>query len=244
MKRLYGPLVVILILAVEQGCAFREEKHPGGANALSLEQVERGMGYAEISRTILMPRCSRCHGGAGGVTLTDYSSVSAAAGRIQTQIQNRTMPPGAPLSGLESTALLAWIAAGLPIDPPNGTPGPPQPQPNPSPSPIPPLAPTYESIRANVFVAKCLSCHSPNSTHLSDDRPDLSTYEALLSSRVLRLERPEKSKLWKAVSWQDEREESLVSTDRMPPPGSGFPRVTPFELNVIWTWLIRGAPRN
>jgi uncharacterized membrane protein len=105
----------------------------------------------------------------------------------------------------------------------------PTPVATPSPSASPTLIPTYQSIRANVFVAKCLNCHSANGSE--SNRP-LDDYDKMMAVRGLVV----------PGSATNSSLYSAIQSGSMPPTRSQA--VTKNELSVIQTWIQNGAPKG
>ena len=55
---------------------------------------------------------SACHGADQDPLLTDYSSISAKADRIQFRTGNGTMPPSGPLSADDIQTIKCWVEQG------------------------------------------------------------------------------------------------------------------------------------
>ena len=92
------------------------------------------------------------------------------------------------------------------------------------------LSPTYQSIRDNIFVAKCLTCHAAGQQ--ADDVP-LGDYTKLMADGTI-------------VVSKDLADSSIIAAVRgpnpqMPPKRSGLPAVTPAELATIQLWIQNGA---
>jgi mono/diheme cytochrome c family protein len=93
------------------------------------------------------------------------------------------------------------------------------------------LVPTYDSIRLNVFVQKCLLCHAP--TGHAKDFP-LDTYATMMAQGELVV----------AGSLTQSTIVDVMAQGKMPPVRSGIPAVTADELAVIRAWIVNGAPEH
>ncbi len=124
--------------------------------------------FAWIQANVLIPRCTICHRGASapaGFDLSSYDNVmmggrvvagNPSASLLFQRINNNTMPPGNPLSADVKLLISQWIQNGAKNDapagglPPGSTPQLPE---------LPPLAPNFNSIMANIIGPRCLACH-------------------------------------------------------------------------------------
>lgn len=207
-----------------KACTYRKEKgQPGSYNLQSVS-------YKDVYSHIFVPKCLGCHsqgGGDGGVNLVSFQSIKLYLPDIErVAIKEMSMPPGGPLSVNERELLSAWIKAGAPeISTGQGPAAIP-----PGPVPAIPLAPNFESLKANIFQQKCMGCHftgGPIVDILFDKEEDL-----LNSPRDLVLPGDAASStLYIAVSRTDGK--------RMPPPPplSQWPALNPEEIAMIKKWI-------
>ena len=117
---------------------------------------------------------------------------------------------------------------------PDPTPQPtvaPTPIPVPTTPPAPVLVPTYQSIRDNVFVQKCIVCHGPGGR--AADLP-LDTYAGMIAAG---------SELLVPGDVANSKMVDQMARGKMPTARSGLPKVTPEELAIIKTWITNGAPQ-
>ncbi len=204
------------------GCRFYyQEKNPSDLLNATLDAAQ--ISYQTVHRQVLGPRCVACHGNSGGITLDSYTTVKANLNAIErTALAQKTMPKSGPLSPREAALLSAWIKAGAP----EFTAGP-----KPPPELEEPIRPEFESIKKNVFQARCMACHTQGG---SASGVLLNTREDLLNSpRELVLPgNPDESGLVLAVERNDNK--------RMPPPESG-PKLREDECAAIRKWIENGG---
>lgn len=187
--------------------------------------------YSNVYDKVFRASCVGCHGDAGGVRLESYEQIRSQLQRVyQSVIVERRMPkaPSPPLSASQLGLLNAWIQAGAP----ESTPGE-------DASPVPPLEPTFESIKYHILDVKCLLCHSPGKPVA---RIPLVTKNDILNS-PLELAIPgnaEESGLYLAIIAEDVRK-------IMPPPKddhgnpTGFNKLSEAEVQAVFDWIQNGA---
>lgn len=187
------------------------------------------LGFNTIQNRVLRTHCIGCHGDGGGVNLESYDKVKAnLEGIRKTVFVSQTMPkrPGASLSAYQLGLLNAWIEAGAPMSAAEDDPG------------LPPLTPTYDSIRARVLVPKCLICHAPGK---SVARVPLVTIDDLLNSplEIVIPGQPEESGLVISITRDDDKVmPPLKGSDGKP---SGAMRLSIEEIEAIKAWIAKGA---
>jgi uncharacterized membrane protein len=93
------------------------------------------------------------------------------------------------------------------------------------------LEPTYASLRALIFDPRCVSCHSSEGT--ANLYPLDSLANIVLQTDLIDRNNPEKSVLIEAVTRE---------TFPMPPPKSGYPRLSDEEVKVLTEWIRLGLP--
>jgi len=204
--------------------------------------------FALLSANILQPKCSSCHSGsspAGGIDLTNYTSILAAKGvvtpgdpahsTLYNEIQSGDMPDGGPvLTANEVQAIHDWIAAGAPNGSfsPGQVPAPapaPAPTPTPTPTPPPPSA-TYTQVQTEIFNVSCTSCHSGTKPSGSID---LSSYAKLMANTKAGLIIPGSSA--KSLLYTE------VASGNMPPRGT---KVSAANVTLLQQWIDSGAANN
>lgn len=113
--------------------------------------------FERIKIEVLQPRCIKCHG-----NYTDYATVKGKINAITALVRIDVMPKDGPLTGPQKQLLLAWSAAGAPLNDEGQTPQPPNPQPPQPPVPVP-VPPTqdldFATVQAKVFKPHCINCH-------------------------------------------------------------------------------------
>jgi uncharacterized membrane protein len=222
----------VAVLFFTASCSYRREKQEAGEDGLGSDRPTADMmarvSYADVS-TIFQNRCVTCHGNSGGVNLESLAGARTALARIrQSTIVEHRMPksPGAPLSSDERMTLWAWIDAGAPEVPANGGPV------TPPPPPLTPLEPTFDSIKSHIIDKKCLSCHSPGG---KAERDPFVTRSDLVDSAL------------DIVVPGDASQSEIVhvltpgAKKPMPPAESGITPVSLEDLEIIKTWINKGA---
>lgn len=109
-------LVFVLLLT---GCNFQKMKGPQTGNGGETKIAGMPMSYSAIQGMIIGPKCVSCHDSKGetkgGVALDTYKNVRALLTRISVRsLDRKDMPPAAPLSPAEQTAIAQWIQIGAP----------------------------------------------------------------------------------------------------------------------------------
>jgi uncharacterized membrane protein len=233
----FAPALFVVI----SGCGVRENKGSvTDTNSVSSVKVS----YAQVNASVFQVSCKTCHmnGQArGGVSLDTYTDVFANLGAIKSAVFDgvpNVMPKGG-LPNDQKQLLLTWIDQGAVENPtanpaPSATPGAAPsasatPTASVTPSPTPALLiPTYPSIRANIFAAKCLMCHSAGQR--ASDAP-LDDYAAMMKAGDLVV--PGNIAASGIVS--------AIERGSMPPKRANIPAVTPEELAIIQFWISIGA---
>jgi mono/diheme cytochrome c family protein len=193
-----------------------------------------GGSLADQAIAVLNSRCIACHGSSPAGRLdkiTDPAHVVALSSQpgarpflkpgdplgslIYSEVMADTMPiGGARVPAAEKQILYDWILAGA--KPPSTTP--------PAPPSIP-LAPTYQSLNANIFGARCVACHTDGN---AKGGVRMNTYAGVRS--LTDPADPTDSDLYK------------VTLDGEMPPGG--PRLNSAELAALLQWIESGAPNN
>ena len=220
--------------------------------------------FETVSRVVLRPSCTSCHGTKGGVNLETYANTVRDLPLLRDVVESGDMPPRSRLKLTDSQkkTLLDWIALGAPEHSSTVNP-PPRP---PSASPPVVLQPTYQSLEQLLFRPRCVGCHSAGGraewlkldsweaiVNVSADDDDDHEHEHDLlrrgrgrggdrggdrrRGRLIDLQRPERSKLVRVVSDDDDDE-------RMPPPSSRKQRLSDAEIRTLVDWIARGAKNN
>jgi mono/diheme cytochrome c family protein len=100
-------------------------------------------------------------------------------------------------------------------------------------APAPALAPTFSSIRANIFAPKCLSCHSGTSPQagINLESPDTIVASAAMHGHAI---------IVPGVADESHLVE-VVEQGTMPP---GGPKLSDAEIAAIRDWINQGAQNN
>lgn len=228
-----APFQILLLSLCVSSCSYNHEKDGGSPSpqygtSNTPGNTPGAPDYATVRDRIFTPKCIGCHGAGGhSPELDNYDSIKGSLTDIQTYAMDRKeMPPRKPLPDDLQKLLGAWITAGAPETTAQGPATPPSPTPSPV---LIPLAPTYTSIRANIFVDKCLTCHKAGS--FAEDVP-LDTYDSALNE--VDVGNPSGSDLYKAITNSDPKK-------RMPPAVSGK-ILSATEIQTISDWISQGAP--
>jgi uncharacterized membrane protein len=189
------------------------------------EQENLSVDFLSVKKAVFLTRCISCH-----EQYKDYSSVIRKLPAIQAAVKSNRMPKsGGPLTDNQKLILANWIAEGSP-ETSDGTAEPQLPS---------ILEPTWKSVSENIFVPKCLVCHSSQG---QAKFLDLSSRQNIYENRnrlfgqnlkLIDLDMPEKSYLIEIL--RDEEEP-------MPPAWSNISRLTEIEIKVLMQWLALGMP--
>lgn len=224
MKRISSFAFFILIIS---GCRYSRVTIPGNFDLneqMSLPAEEKlKLSYNLINQNIFVPKCTSCHGSSGGVSLETYSDVLSALPKIKESVFiTQTMPKKNFLTDEEKRLLWNWIEMGGPLE---------AQKPGSEPPPPEPIQATYESINKNVFIPKCVTCHSAGN---SAWQVLLSRQELLDSPLELVLPgNPDESGLMIAIERTDHK--------RMPPEKDGYSALQDAEKAAIRAWIDAGA---
>ncbi len=94
------------------------------------------------------------------------------------------------------------------------------------------IEPTYESINEHIFIPKCAKCHTEDGDGaFMYDMTDLASI-IFADENAITKKDPVSSYLIKSVTRTDKK--------RMPPPPR--PELSPEEIEVLKTWISKGAP--
>lgn len=188
--------LLFLTLVALSGCNYKVNKvtPDDGITGLSAGQLT----YQAVNTSVLAKNCVSCHsqagGNKGGVNLETYAEVKRNSKQIREQVADKSMPPRTQLSDAQINMIITWIDAGatedgqpqsIPTEPSQPTTPPTTPPPAPTPKPDPvftlpddPKQISYEMVRVNLLVPKCIKCHSePN----NKGDVNLETYENVIS---------------------------------------------------------------
>ena len=224
---------ILAILFLLSSCNYHRDKVSTSHNA------ELGW-FATLQAKTFTPQCLKCHTGinaAAGVDLSDYDAVMASQTVIPFKpdqsslllaIRSGDMPKSAePLSSQAIVEIEEWIRAGAPEFREDSVPSP-LPEPPVDPVTPPPLESTYSWLQENIFVPRCLRCHSGEEPAAD---LDVSSYGSLIGSGYLVSGEPEESFLYLAV------------LDGYMPPGKSKD-LNSQELDWLRQWIVEGTLEN
>ena len=226
--------LVIISLILLNSCGFKRMKYAAtgtGSFAYSINQI----GYKQVSDLVLTQNCVKCHNQSlhdGSIVLDSYAAVKANLGLVQSEVASRSMPPDNTLQADQIQLISEWVSNGAPevgSQAPSTSPTPIAGGPTPTPAPPSVLVATYASIRENVFVPKCLSCHSAGA---SQSKRPLDNYANMMANTSL-------------ISAGDPANSGVyteIDGGTMPPNNRN--QVTAEEEAVIKTWIQNGALNN
>lgn len=152
ISKIFGRGLLSLFLLI--GCEYTKFKKDNNniKNIPKLSQKEMDqLSFQKVFNDVLDPYCLSCHRD-GKVPLNNYSQVFAKLSDIHESVFVKgTMPKKKVLPIRERSILYAWLEIGAPEFGKVPT------------QPLPPLEPTYSSIRDRIFNVRCGSCHNPQS---------------------------------------------------------------------------------
>lgn len=212
-------------------CSYSVQKNPAPEVPSPSQYKLSELTYSNVYDKVIRASCVGCHGNGGGISLETYALTKSHVQQIyQSVFVDRRMPkaPSAPLAADQLGLLNAWIKAGAP-ESASGE----------EPIPVPPLGPTFDSIKYHILEAKCLLCHAPGKPVA---RIPLVTKEDILNSPLeLAIPgNPDESGLILAIMSDDPQK-------IMPPPtdhngnSTGFTKLTDAEIQAIYDWIQNGA---
>lgn len=219
-------LTVWLLLLFISSCNYtviKEEMRPFKVSEALLNSVS----FNQVKIEVFNNKCISCHGNSGNVNLESHRAAYQHLENIRrSTLIKKTMPksPYPALNRRELEVLSAWIEAGGPDKPLNGSDEPEIEDEA--------IQPTYASIKKNVIDMKCISCHRPGG---EADRIPLNTREDLLDPtyEIVVPHDPDFSGLMIVIE--------PGARKFMPPTDSGISPVTEEEKNAIRTWIENGA---
>lgn len=229
-SKMSQPIFAIFLLATlgVWACSYQKNKLPEYSTGEIPSALLNSVSYSMVSARVFQPYCISCHGNSGGVSLETYDSARGALSLIQQAVfLDKSMPkaPNPPLSPEDAQILTAWIRAGAPRAPRDGTPDTPLP-------PEPELEPTYASIRSMIIGQKCIRCHSLGGVA---ERVPLGTLDDLLNS-PLDIVIPGNAEESDIVLVLEEG-----ARKPMPPLDSGITPVSKKDSEIIKEWINNGA---
>jgi uncharacterized membrane protein len=178
--------------------------------------------FAEVREKIFVPFCIQCH-----VQYGDYTFVQQDLKNIKTAVNQNRMPKNqSPLSSEQKQLLAEWISSGaqneavVSVQPPTAEPQ--------------GLQPTWDSLYKNIFVPKCVVCHSPTGPA---NWVDVSSRAGMTKT------------LLKHIDFKNIENSNLIlrlkdPEEPMPPlpPDSNIPQLTTEEVQIVIEWIEAGLP--
>lgn len=218
--------LIILLLLIVSSCNYTVQKENMGPVRVSQALME-SVSYNQVRTEVFNNKCISCHGNSGNVNLESHRAAYQHLESIRkSTLIDKKMPksPYPALNRRELEILTAWIEAGGPDKPRNG-------------SQVPdvheePIQPTFASIKKKVLDMKCISCHGPGGVAA---RMPLVSKEDLLNS-------PQEI----VVPGSPDDSGIMIVTEHgarkfMPPEDSGITPLTEEERNAIRIWIENGA---
>lgn len=92
---------------------------PDSSGVIAGPTIPDTIKYTDLMATkdldVFKQKCNSCHNSSSGrLDLTNYSSAKTNAAKIQTRVDNASMPPGGGLSSYEKSLIGKWISLGAP----------------------------------------------------------------------------------------------------------------------------------
>lgn len=230
LSKPYFNFIFAALGIISSGCSYRINKDQTDLNSIFVSrQMMDSVSFIEVKNKVLIPKCISCHGNSGGVNLENYSAARSHLDAIaQSTLIKKTMPKAGneKLTPEEYLLLAAWVKAGGPETPLNGTDVPP-------PAPVEILKPEFTSIKKLIIDRKCLSCHKPGG---EAPRVPLNTPEEMIDSplEIIIPGNADESGFIMTLDWEN-------STKPMPPKKSGITPVSAEEIEIIKQWINNGA---
>ncbi|AZZ37279.1 hypothetical protein CIK05_10930 [Bdellovibrio sp. qaytius] len=217
----------VIFFLLFSGCRYSRVTIPNNLDLneqMSLPAEEKvKLSFNLLNQSVFIPKCVSCHGTSGGVNLESYPEIIKNLRDIKSSVfMVQTMPKKDLLSDDQKRLLWNWIEIGAPLN---------AQKPGSEPPPPEPIQATYESINKNIFIPKCVTCHSAGN---SAWQVLLSRQELLDSPLELALPgNPDESGLVIAVERTDKK--------RMPPEKDGYSALKDDEKAAIRAWIEAGA---
>lgn len=222
--KLLSSLIFMLLFT---GCRYSRVTMPNNVDLneqMSLPAEEKSkLSFNLLNQKVFTAKCTSCHGTSGGVNLESYVEVVKHLPEIKNSVfVTLSMPKKDFLSDEEKRLLWNWIQMGAPLQAQDPASEPPASE---------PIAATYESINKNIFIPKCVTCHSAGNSAWQV----LLTKQELLDSplELVLPGNPDESGLLIAVGRTDKK--------RMPPEKDGYSALKSEEIEAIRKWIADGA---
>ena len=222
-------ILFLLLTLPLAACSYNHGKDgttdSGASLQPSTEQLAASS-FSQVYSQVFSNKCAGCHNDTltnGGVNLTHPETAKSALSQInQSALVDHSMPKAGspPLTHDELLILTTWVQAGGPNQAGENTPAP----------VVIPLAPTFESISANILQPKCVGCHNPQGKAKDDP---FQTLAQLSGSDAVIAGKAELSDLYNDIL--------ANAKHRMPPVSSGEAALSDAEIEVIKDWINNGA---
>lgn len=189
------------------------------------QKLVEEVSFNEVFNRVLEPKCIGCHSGDAKVKLDTYTDAARLAKKIQqVAVESRQMPkaPYGKLDTEELQILAAWVKAGAPEAPLNGSAAP----------GLIPLEPTFGSIKAKIITPRCVVCHSAGGEAW---QVLLDTPQAMIDSplEIVVPGSPDESGLTIVVQ--------EGARKKMPPVKGDIQPLKQDEIDIISQWISLGA---
>jgi hypothetical protein len=230
IKTVSFALFGLIVIAPFQNCG---SSHSPGSDSLASNnvtiEVDPTLNTAALQ--ILRLQCSGCHQNVNSGNISQIMDIyylynkqlitpgDSTKGRLLGSIADGSMPPGGVVSAANVQTLKDWIDSMKIVAGGDGGNLPPVDE-------LPPLEPTFTSIKANILDTKCLACHG---SQVAKAGVRYDTHA--LTLRTVNLENPDESKLYT---------ECLSGSM----PEAPYPKLTATELSTLLTWLQLGAKND
>ena len=224
-----------------QNCAPAGSLSSDAAPSLNTSATANGGGaggqktvYADV-QPIFAGKCAGCHA-ASGTSFMSYATFMTNnyvvanlpnLSPLYGAVTSGSMPRGAPrLTTAEINLIQKWILDGALETVVAG--------PSPVPTAAPVINPTFSSLRANVFIPYCVSCHG---SAAPAGGYDMTNYQSVIG-RIFSVN-PGASKLYISLAGAGTGAAAVAYT--MP---KGGPQLSADKLAAIKAWINLGAPNN
>lgn len=155
---------VLLLLAVATSCNYKIVKDNNPHEVSVPGEMMETVSFEQVKTEVFLPKCITCHGNSGGVNLESHSSAHKHMDAIRkATLEAKTMPkaPLSPLNDRQFELITAWIDAGGPDRSHRDSQGGTQGNTSDTSSGEGNGKLSFETIRNEIIVKQCLSCHTP-----------------------------------------------------------------------------------
>ena len=209
MNKIIFPLLLILFTACKIETGTDESSH------FQVFQYANGqVDFTVLHDKVLAPECMQCHSwvNSEAEVLKRIIPGNAEQSTLYQLVKTGQMPSGQPRLTDQALKLVEqYITYNKSTVKP----------------PIP-IAPTYNSLQANLFEKSCVGCHNPDVLIKHPSRPLLTTKEAIIA-------RYDDVLYSITDAW-------TIDDNEMPPTESKIPRVSTELINALKAWKDNGFP--